>query len=288
MYLKKILNNKFIQGYTIVNPTNKFKSMYPKKYIFAICLNNNTKVIISDNIPIEFAYLKPHGYIFTYNKTLPGYINIDDKEEIDIGRTYPVCLDKYFINSNIDKEESKEIDLILCCSAYKEITPRLTNKLLIKCNVKNLLDTNNIRKSIMNIINSSISGKYTVESWINDILANIPLNYMDCPFCYPETINSKCLNSKSKIKYTDIFVEYDIRATSYEEENKFINTLEESFENMDEEVIIHNNYNNILSTIIKELDKHKLKYTKIRDDCISVTLKNINKINVEYKLNDFL
>lgn len=295
MKLTKILNYDALQAYSISKPSKRFKLMFPLKYIIILAGNNCTKLFNIDSIPTNFAYMNIVGYIFTYCNKLPDFFGASKLNKYtNYGSTCPGCLDQYFTDN------ANDIDLILSiCSKDKEMPLNFKDNLIIRCNSNNLINVTNsvendhktLRKNIMNIINSSINEHQlsSTEDWLNNIINNVPLNDNGFPVKYPKIITDKSFHNKScNINYEDIFIQYDFRASSYDHENSFISSLENAFENKNTVVYIYNSYNDIMNTIIKKLDEKHLKYNKLEDDLISTSLKNLHKIDVEYKLTDFI
>lgn len=307
MKVKKISDTDNIQAYQIINPSKKFKKMFPKKYILSLDIMGRHSVMNVNTLPNKMILFAPIGYIFTYGNKLPN-LSSDKVKYEDIGSTFARCLDSYFIGK--DAGDSKDIDLILACgSKNKIVPPTLTEEIIIRCNsndliknVKNVkLNKNenengdesegrsvNVKNNIMTIINSYISEvKYNVEDWIKDVVFSIPLNNNGLPVRYPNEINNKNIN-KFKLNADDVFIEYDFRAKTYEHENEFISNLENAFESPDLEIQITNTYNNILNVIKDKLKEKGYKWKDVGEDTIKTKLKYLRGIDVEYQLTDFI
>lgn len=300
MKLKKILDTDNIQGFKIMNPSKKFKKMFPKKYIISIDLVGKHHLLNSNSIPSSASYFTSIGYIFTYNDKLPNYLYDSDVKYENIGSTFVRCLDTYFVGEN--DNDSENVDLILACGCKNGIVPpTFTEELIIRCNSESLTKTDgtkeakhndakikNIRTNVMKIIHNYMkTKKYTTEEWVKDVIFNYPVNSNGLPVHYPKLITNENINSFT-LHEKDVFIEYDFRAKSYEQENEFISELEDAFESPNEEVYITNSYNNILETIKKKLDEKKYKWSKVDDNTIKTKFKFLRDIDIEYQLTDFI
>ena len=299
MKAKKIFDTDNIQGYKITNPSKSFKKMFPKKYIMSFDMLGRHEIININTLPSSLSFLTPIGYVFTYENTLPKILDSKRVVYEDIGSTFTRCLDTYFLGE--EKNEAEKIDIVLACgSKNKIVPPALTDELVLRCNSDTLMGDdgktsltkkdriNNIRKNILKIVNAYIKDrKLTTEEWIKNVIYNHPVNNNGLPVRFPAVISDSNINS-FKVSDKDIFVEYDFRAKSYEQENEFISMLEDAFESSDTEVQISNTYNNILEKIMKKLDEKKYSYTKIDSNTIKTKLKYLRDIDVEYQLTDFI
>lgn len=300
MKLKKILDTDNIQGFKIMNPSKKFKKMFPKKYIISIDLVGKHHLLNSNSIPSSTSYFTSIGYIFTYNDKLPNYLYDSDVKYENIGSTFVRCLDTYFVGEN--DNDSENIDLILACGCKNGIVPpTFTEELIIRCNSEALTKADgtkeakqndakikNIKTNVMKIIHNYMkTKKYTTEEWVKDVIFNYPVNSNGLPVHYPKLITNENINSFT-LHEKDVFIEYDFRAKSYEQENEFISELEDAFESPNEEVYITNSYNNILEIIKKKLDEKKYKWSKVDDNTIKTKFKFLRDIDVEYQLTDFI
>lgn len=284
MKLKRIINNDNLQGYSIKNPSSKFKSMYPNKYIFVINSNGNVVIDNVNSIPIIFAMQKIIGYIFTYADSFPDFMNCNSVKYTDVGNTFPSCLDEYFIK-NDDK-----VDLILSCKGNNNEVPlQFIKTIVIRCNSEEFMK-NNLKTSILKIANNVLEDNKidNVEDWLKNIINDAPFNNNEFPYKYGKTISNKKLKEKSKLTKDNIFIEYDLRAKSYEHENNFICELENEFETKDTKITLFNTYNDILSEVRKQLDEKKLKYDVLDANSISVNIKYLRKLDIEFQLNDFI
>lgn len=304
MKLKKIINFDCLQAYSIINPSKKFKLMFPYKYIFITCINGYVNTYNTDKIPIEFAYAPIVGYIFTYEKKLPDFFNSAKVNKYtNLGSTFPSCLDQYFTSSEGD--EGKEIDLILSCSGRNDEVPiYFKDTLIIRCNSYELIGnaksdikqtSKNIKINILKILNLALIDDIdkNTEEWTINIIQNAPLNDNGFPLKYPKLITDSLFKKSNikdmkKINKDLIFIEYDFRAKNYEHENNFIYALEEAFEDMNAKVEIFDTYNGILKNIVEEMDKKRLKYKKVTDHSIETTLKNIRSLDITFQLTDFI
>ena len=293
MKLNKIIDGDNIQAYHISNPSKIFKRRFPKKYLIHVIVNNSIVNVNLDIIPNDFIYNVPTGYIFTYEKTLPKFL-LTKIEKDDFGNTFPTCLDVYFNTKDNDK---KKTDLIISCSAKYDIMPSWFNRdLIVRCNSgtlsDNLKSSSAIRKNILKIMNESSETYKCTEEWLLSLLDNTPLNFVDLPIRYPNTITDEIVSKKNNCdsKIIDsMFFGYDFRAEDYEHENKFISLFESAFENLNRYVTVYESYNGIVGKIKSALNKSKkIKYKSQTKYSITLKLKDLRDLNVEYQLNDFI
>lgn len=301
MKLRKIFNSDALQAYSITNPTKQFKLMYPKDYILVLNVKQEIVMLNIDKINSNLAFIPIVGYIFTYKSNLPSIFNNSNYiNYINNGNTIPSCLDTYFISQECN--DSENIDIIISCTPKNEIvSPKFTDKIIMRCNTEQLLTFNKastesktLKRNILNILNNVVNSNniITTEEWVNNIITHFPTNDNGLPVKYPNKITNKLLKEKSKIKANQIQIGYDFHAKDYEYENKFINLIEESFENDNENINIYDTYNGLLDKITNEMDHQHIKYTKHfndkNDKHITTTIKNIRKLNMTYALTDFI
>lgn len=312
MKLKKILNGDNVQGFKIEQPTKNFKKLFPKTYIFSLDLFGKQVVYNLDTIPVQFTITPPIGYIFTYSNTLPKWLICNHVKYKDVGGCFPSCLDAYFTGENVNL-------VLSCCPKNKVVPARFVNEIVIKCNSKDLMqdvkqvesnlsnetaseDTltggnkkskkqsegNNVQKNIMNIlINYLKDGETTPEQWARDVIFNFPININGLPVCYPKTIDKKAL-SQTNLKPLDVFIQYDFRADNYEDENNFIITLEDGFEDLNSTITFYNTYNNILPKVKSQLKSKKRPFKEISSDAIEVKAKFLRNLDISYQIIDFI
>lgn len=282
MNFRKILNGVNIQAYKINKPTKAFKKLFPRQYICSIDVLGQHMVFNVDELPRNFAIYPPIGYIFTYANSLPSCLVSDKLKYKNIGSVCPSCLDEFFTATN-DKT-----DLILSISPKNKVVPaKFINEVVVQCNSDELLKSG-VENSIMQILKSYLDeNQLDVEQWARKVIFNYPINSNGLPVSYPKKISDKTLN-QTTIKNDDIFIEYDLRAKSYSNEDEVISELENAFEDMEEELTVFETYNGTLKKIIKELDKKKLKYKREGEDKIIVKAKNLRKLNLTYQMTDFI
>ena len=283
MKFTKILDGDNIQGFKITKPSANFKKLFPKRYIFSLDVMGNHVIINENEIPNNFTIYPPVGYAFTYGDKLPSWLISNKVKYQDVGGSFPSCLDTYFVGTN------DNIDLIIsCCSRDKVVPAQFVNEIIVQCNSEQLLKGGKMKENVLKIVNGYLNeGEFNVEKWYRAVIFNYPFNNNGLPVKYPKVISDSTIK-KCKVDVAAIFVEYDFRAKSYQKEEEFIRSVEDAFEDMNKEVIVYDDYNNILPRMKKELDKKKLKYKKISNDSISVKAKFIRQLNLTYQFTDFI
>lgn len=300
MKLKKILDYDALQGYRINSPSKRFKTMFPKKYIFVISINNQIMFANVDSIPAQFAFMPIIGYVFTYEKSLPDLLKSNKYIKYqNYCRTCPVGLDQFFINN----AEGKVIcDLVIRCTATNEIMPvQMTEPLIIRCNSHQLVGedsktisdmVSNIKLNIKKIVTSMLKlmSPNSAEEWLISVIEKGPLNNNEFPFRYPDSITDSLFKSKTiNYKNSQIGIAYDLRADSYEFESDFIHAMELAYENMNQKIIIYDTYNGLLRKVVEGLEKRKLKYEANDDNSIEVKLKDIWALDdLEFQITDLI
>ena len=304
MKLQKILNKDSIQGYQIISPSKEFKKKFPKKFIYSLMINDKLLTGCNSTLPILIQLPITRGFIFTYNNKLPKTIGFNDKDILQ-NSTYPECLDQFYPSSNND------IDLILKCLPKQtlEITPAFNEELVIRTNSLRMFkrkDYNDaisnpknidkeIQKNIMELINTNLKKYDNVEEWIEHVIKKCPTGCDGYPVKFFNEITKSNLNNS--VTKNQVFVTYDYRPykwgnsfdTDYKFENLVSVAIEDAFESPDLNITIYNNYNNIINRMKEILDKDKLPYKyDNKKNSISLDLKTLRKLDMEYQLTDFL
>lgn len=146
----------------------------------------------------------------------------------------------------------------------------------------------NLRNNIMTLIVEYLKQKnYTVEKWIHEVITKFPVNNNGLPLRFPDVLNDNNIN-EVKLSYTNLFIEYDFRASDYDHEMSFIQSIEDGFENMESTVMILDSYNGILQRIIQELKSKGFPWRTINKYTIEVKIKYLRLIDVEYEITDFI
>lgn len=146
----------------------------------------------------------------------------------------------------------------------------------------------NLRNNIMSLITEYLKQKnYTVEKWIHEVITKFPVNNNGLPLRFPDELNNDNIN-EVKLSYTNLFIEYDFRASDYDHEMSFIQSIEDGFENMESTVMILDSYNGILQRIIQELKSKGFPWRTINKYTIEVKIKYLRLIDVEYEITDFI
>ena len=170
MKVQKILDLDTTQAYKIINPSKRFKKLFPKKYIYSLDYFGTHILENSNTMSMKFGTFYPIGYIFTYENTVlhkpaSNYTSLVSYE--DIGSTYARCLDTYFVSK--DNKDAEEIDLVLACGCKNEETPpALTEELIIRCNSEKMMCSNSNGNSNGNPEHVvKVSGKSNVKAKAN-------------------------------------------------------------------------------------------------------------------------
>lgn len=300
MKLRKIFNFDAFQAYQIVSPSKRIKTMFPRKYLFIIYFNGRTLFGNTDTIPQQFYYTPIVGYMFTYEKTLPDILKSNQYTTYTYyGRTHPLGLDQYFINSN---SNGIVCDLVLYCTGANDVMPvQMIENIIIRCNSHQLVGNEtkdvdvmakNIKTNIRKIISNMLKAvsPTCVEDWIVSILEHAPLNDNDMPYRFPDIITDNLFKTKTiSIKNNQISIGYDLRADNYDFESKFIHAMETAFETLNQKVVIYDTYNGIMKKIIEEFKKKDLKYEKVTDHSIEVKLSDLWGLkSIEYEITDLI
>ena len=286
------------------------KKIFPKKFTIGINSENETYFLNTDTLPAIIAYTNFTGYIFTYAKTLPKKVmNLyqttaaETPEDLYDIKTMPKSLHRYF-NRSYGKEDDG-VDLVLNISSSEARIPihfiqniviRANSLKLFNCkNKQELLDKRIQKKSviekILKVVNDNIEKVTALESWVHHIITTVPLNSYGNVMNFPKKITERNLK-KEKINESQITVTYDLRLRCdnknkvYEYENKVITTLENIFEDENIKLTIYNNYNDILTRLMKKLDSKKLKYEKHIGDKKNISKKIVDENTIKKNMDN--
>lgn len=200
MKVKKLLDSDLIQCYSIINPSKKFKKMFPKKYITSLVISNKHVINNTNKLFTDGLLFAPIGYVFTYDTTLPSELK-DIISSLtypyeNVGSTFACCLDTYFTANNTNT--SYNIDLILSCSSKNNVVPpTFTENLIIRCNSKelskNLINNINVKTITSSVNNAEFDANLVIDDDIESMgrgnrIKNIKNNIM--------TIVTNYLNNK--------------------------------------------------------------------------------------------
>jgi hypothetical protein len=268
MSLSRILNGTTIKGYKLNKISKSFKKKYPKRYILSLLIGENHQTLNVDQIPSQLLFYNPVGYIFSYGNLIPSFISRTIQTP-NIGNTFPVSLDQYLNN---------ESDIAFQIQATnEEVSPMFTSDLIIRGNLK-------ISNNLEEFFKENLIKHPSLESFVEDIIENIPLNCFMFPLNYPKVITMKNLNKPTSLN--KMIIGYDFRVKTYDEEFSFINSIERKFENPKQRITLYQTYNNLLDKI-----KNKLKeseYKIINEDSIELNLETFWKLDIEYQITDLI
>lgn len=305
MRLKRLIDTSTIQAYQILSPTKLIKKLFPKKFTYSFRLRERGTCGSSSTLPFIACMSETVGYIFTYGSTVP---KIGLKLPTDPISTYPVCLDQYFVS---DKADDKKIDIVLACKANQNIMPLgFTDEVIIRGNSltmfgidkKSSLENSStasqcFEKSVLRVVNEHIHTYKTLEEWMFKVVMACPTDKNGMVIKYPSAISANTLKPR-KITKKDIFVGYDYRPSgitdnpsekNYAYENTLIQHIEDAFQDGNTDIVVNNNYNNIVPRMTKYMKAHKIPFKTVTEGaCIIIKYKNLRKISIEFDLLDFL
>ena len=298
MKLSKLYSSRTCQVYAIEGASKQFKQNHTNKFIIISNCFDSVKVIESDTLDLDLdsfglSEFPASAYIFTFNKSVSKKVlkalesaNIPNKDLPNNGSS-AVCLDQYYTSPKINT-------ILKIHPRYNQVHPLFNTEIVIKTTISKL-KINKLSDQICNILNDIIKKKIdycgnnlTVESWLEGFIAKPCFNIYGTCCRYPDTITDNTLRHPTHFKPMDIFVCYDVRAGTYEEESRLFCAIADAFEKPENIVTVYDSYNGILKKIIAELDKKKLKYKVLNKYSISTQYKNIKAINVGYDLIDFI
>lgn len=281
MELQKIINTSKIQCYYIKNPSKVIKKAYPKKFIYSILTQNGDIKIYNTNKLNYYMFLFNTGFVFTYYNDKQLGKMFSDKN-VDKPITYP----NGELNNYLDEENNVILNVT---TRDKEIPPRLLYDIIIKTNSKliNKLSEKELKNAIKNAILNNIGDEeYTVESWISEILQNIPISQSELKR-FPNIINNKNINNLN-IKLENLCFEYNIHCSDRVNEIDTISKIEKTLDNINEVVYVYNTYNDILKKIISQAVKQKIKFKMLNENKLSIKYSDLCKIKIDYTINDFI
>lgn len=288
MKLSKLLDASNVQCYRIVSPDTFTKKHFKHKYLVGLLTRGGPISCACDFIPSEFYQPAAVGYIFTTENSIPPVFTIrDPTENLYIGKTFPTCLDDLY--TDCDKHEN----IIIQCGWSTGVNdPIVTDDVFVKARIDKLLVNN--PSQLRSMLEHNLERKFladakwkTLYDWMLSICENVPVNSVTgLPLRFPKTINESMLKPKH-VNLSNMFIGYDIRPTSYDEESNIVRLIESAFEDISHTVRVYDTYNGLKDKVVRELKAKKLKH-KVFDDYVETTLKNVRKLKIEYDLTDFV
>lgn len=223
-------------------------------------VTNNKKIVHqfkSQNIPL-FLFNKFGGYLFTridIHKQLPK------QENMPKNKTAFVNLTDFFKPNN---NGYIVIEGGLNCS------PKFNTPVQFPINFKSTTIDKTLWLSNIRSVQRNITSP---KEWFDDI----------CKYCnfniYPKEINNDSF--KYNITFKDLIVLYDIHD---KDEMKYIEKIERTFENMNQNITIYNTYDGLYKII---LDK-KLKVYKKNDEFLVMKFNDLISSDIKFTLDMFL
>lgn len=294
MKLNKLVDTRSMQVYSISDASKEFKKMYPLNYIVLTIDDSGMTVDNTNELNVEeLLFYDACSYIFTYKSTLSkkiteSILECDKLIRYTNDTNSTACLDRYYIGAN------NKINVIMSVyPRYNMVSPMFNNNIVIKASSKKLkLDS--LGKQVCSIINQTLaeknkqSSKMTVEDWLKEFIIHPFVTPLRTCCIYPKVIDDKVLHKQYKCKISDLIVLYDARAKNYNEEFKLFTAIAEAFDSKDPTVTVYDSYNCCLNKIIKELEKHNMKYTMLNDYSLETKYKNLKQLNITYQLTDFI
>ena len=146
----------------------------------------------------------------------------------------------------------------------------------------------NLRNNVMSLITEYLKQKnYTVEKWVHEVITKFPVNNNGLPLRFPDEINDKNINDV-KLSHTNLFIEYDFRASDYDHEMSFIQSIEDGFENMESTVMILESYNGIIQRVTQALKAKGYPWRVVNKYTIEVKMKYLRLLDIEYEVTDII
>lgn len=281
MRLKLLQDSDTIKVYQIILPSKTFKKQFPRKHIFAsLDYNTGENVLInSDQIPFKYLYSPQVGYIFTYAKTFDTKIGMYTKKS-DMGKTFPTNLNQYF-------DDTDEIIVQIIPNVTAEfITPFFVNNYIIKLKL-NDINNDKLYENMKQTVNNMMYEKMNTELFVIKVLHTLPLNNNMLPLNYPKEISDSIFKKKPKINMKDVFIQYDIKVNSREDEFNTVKRIESTFEDKNYKVVIYDTYTGLLNRLRKYMIDNKIKFED-NGKSITTTYENLQKIKIDVSLLDLL
>lgn len=279
-----------IPCYCIENPSKSFNRALPKKYIVLSIEKNqvynvdnlNELVIPCNKISYMFVNEKPMNK--KLSKTINEYRSSYQRDMDDKLRVYPMDLSNYITEKNQN--------VVIKFYPKKTTTePRFLNDIVICSNIEFLL-TLNFKKTFENVLDMIFKKHYkplkNTEEWLLEFLRVCPVSSYYSQVRYPNIIEDSMFKKPLKPKLSDFVIGYCIREKDIHKEVQLIKNLEHDLSDFNKDVKIYNNYNNILSKLIPELKKQKIKFKQF-DTYIELNASDFYKLkNMKYSLLDYL
>ena len=173
----------------------------------------------------------------------------------------------------------KNYQVIFKLEGYLNVSPKMIFKQIQA--FKSYKDIANVKKIVDEFIN--IQPKIeTARDWYNNVKKYCPM------FDYKKQIDDDVC--KKQITLKQIKVNYDIRHLN---ELKVVELIESIYDDLNQTVIIRDDFTGIVKRLKKECDKHKVKYDiKIDEDFdvpyIKLKFIDLKNMNLKYSLLNFI
>lgn len=256
------------------------KTKQQDKYLYIykhLKLNTDKVYIYSNNKFPEFLSLTTTGYMFIKKGSK---IPILPTIEINEFKTNFVDFNTYFSN----KTDSNVMIKVSPSVSFLESDPRIVTE----HNYLMYLDGTT----------KKITKEYLESNWLNDMNSNFKnslewFNYIkkECPtsdiyklaYNYYSNINNSTF--KKDLSINDSVLFYDIKSIN---EYKILENIETIFEDLNQNIIFHETYNNKLDEVIKKCEELNVKYKKIDNYSISLKWNDLNSLKLTWKITDFI
>lgn len=291
MELRKIIDNDFLQIYSIKNPNKEWLKKFPNKStILTYDLNSKTVMLRNTNELFNWNFFKSITYVFT---TVPEQAVIKMFQFMIEDKSFP--LNKKCglnaCNQTLYTDKHNVVISLFSLNTYKYPPTFIDQSINIVSNYEEIinLDKNKFKKAIMKIFDKNNKPIKSFVDFVEGLQENFPLNYMITIRRFYDVIKESDLKTpKENEKQFDFYIGYDIRSADRIKENNLIKHMEELSYSNDDSILLYETYNNPMSEIIKQCKSKNISYEKIHKHCIKLTIKDYNKLNLISTICDYL
>jgi hypothetical protein len=278
---------KLFSGYIQIYKNNILtKTKQTKKYLYIyrpLTINNENdsiKIYESDTFP-DYLTLSTTGYMFVKTKNkLPLLPEFDIRQFKTNFQDFNTFFDK-----NIEANTLIKISPLSYNKKNKLTThPIVVDEYnyLMNLNSNSKLNINKLKQNWYNDLNKN--DITTSLKWFQYIKSHCPISsQLGIVYNYYDEINNNTF--KTKPTFEDICIYYDIKS---EDEFEIMKDIELEFEDEEEMVTFYETYNHKLLEVKSKCDDKKIKYKILNDISIELKWKDLNSLNLNWKITDFI
>lgn len=294
MELLKVVDNEELQVYSIIKPTNDFKSTFPKQFTIVTYNYNGNIVILENTDTLPWNVFNGLSYVFSYKepKTLTKlFTNITGKRKQTKTKKFKKYCGLNAVEQTLFSNEEDVVLSLMTLNDY-EYNPHILNQYVyITTNYDEMINVNKnelIAATNKIIVEDMVKLKSFVD-FIVKLKESFPLNYGATIRRFNKKITLKDITTipkninDNKLQY---YIGYDQR-NSNKDEIEMMRHIESICYNNDI-VYVYETYNNPIKSIMKQCDDKKIPYKKIYKKIIQISGSDYDKLEFVKTIADFI